>query len=284
MGCCRPGRARRLAAEALDELVVLGEAAVEQLQRDAAAELQVLGAVDVGHPARADPVEHLVALVDDRVAGDAVDAHPPSASSTCLATGAATTPPVPPWTRSSTTATAKSFVKPMNQGSLILLLDVDLRGAGLAGQLDALERRRRAGALLDHVLHHRRQLRAPCSGFITRSASSALDLVLRAAVRVDDLLRDVGLHPHAAVGDRRGDGRHLQRRDQQLVLADRHAPDVDPRRARPQQLAVRAALARGQQLVGGQVDRRLLVEAVPRHVLGHGLLAQLLTDLRPTPC
>ena len=48
-----------------------------------------------------------------------------------------------------------------------------------------------------------------------------------------------------------------------------------------QQLAVRAALARGQQLVGGQVDRRLLVEAVPRHVLGHRLLAQLLTDLGP---
>ena len=57
----------------------------------------------------------------------------------------------------------------------------------------------------------------------------ALDLVLRAAVGVDDLLRDVRLHPHAAVGDRRRDRRHLQRRDEQLVLADRHAPDVDLR-------------------------------------------------------
>ena len=49
------GGARGLAAEALDELGVLGEAAVEQLERDLAAELRVLGAVDVGHPARAEP-------------------------------------------------------------------------------------------------------------------------------------------------------------------------------------------------------------------------------------
>ena len=49
------GGAGRLAAEALDELVVLGEAAVQQLQRDLAPELQVLGAVDVGHAARAEP-------------------------------------------------------------------------------------------------------------------------------------------------------------------------------------------------------------------------------------
>jgi hypothetical protein len=51
------GGARGLAAEALDELVVLGEAAVEQLERDLAPELGVLGAVDVGHAARADAVD-----------------------------------------------------------------------------------------------------------------------------------------------------------------------------------------------------------------------------------
>ena len=48
------GGAGRLAPEALDELVVLGEAAVQELQRDLAAELRVLGAVDVGHAARAE--------------------------------------------------------------------------------------------------------------------------------------------------------------------------------------------------------------------------------------
>ena len=44
-----------LAAEALHELDVLGEAPVQDLERDLAAEVGVLGAVDVGHPARADP-------------------------------------------------------------------------------------------------------------------------------------------------------------------------------------------------------------------------------------
>src|SRR4029450_4308863 len=102
------------------ELLVLREAPVEQFQRHAAPELQVLRAVDVGHPPGADAVEHAVALVHHRVAGDAVDAHLPSASSTCLAIGAATTPPWPPWTRSSTTAIAKSLGKPMKQGSWIL--------------------------------------------------------------------------------------------------------------------------------------------------------------------
>ncbi len=64
------GGGRGLAAEALDELVVLGEAAVQHLERDLAAEVGVLGAVDVGHPARADPVDDPVAAVDERVVGD----------------------------------------------------------------------------------------------------------------------------------------------------------------------------------------------------------------------
>ena len=63
-------RAARLAAEALDELGVLGEAAVQDLERDLAPELQVLGAVDVGHPARADAGDHAVAAVDDRLGGE----------------------------------------------------------------------------------------------------------------------------------------------------------------------------------------------------------------------
>jgi hypothetical protein len=55
------GGARRLAAEALDELAILGEAPVEDLQRDLAPQLQVLGAVDLGHAAAAHATEHAVA-------------------------------------------------------------------------------------------------------------------------------------------------------------------------------------------------------------------------------
>ena len=60
------GRRLGLAAEALDELLVLGEAVVEDLDRDLAIELGVVGEPDVGHPARADLALELVALVDHR--------------------------------------------------------------------------------------------------------------------------------------------------------------------------------------------------------------------------
>ena len=65
------GGAGGLAAEALDELLVLGEAAVEHLQRDLAPELEVLGAVDVGHPAGAEALDDPVAAVDDGLGGEA---------------------------------------------------------------------------------------------------------------------------------------------------------------------------------------------------------------------
>src|SRR5262249_59989111 len=55
------GRVLRLAAEALDDLVVGGMAVVEDLDRDAAAELLVLRGVDGGPAPRA-------ALADDPVA------------------------------------------------------------------------------------------------------------------------------------------------------------------------------------------------------------------------
>ena len=89
-----PGRARRLAAEALDELLVLGEAAVEDLQRDLAPELEVLGAVDLGHPAGAEAVVDAVARVDDRAGLQAL-AHRSSSCMTVLAIGAAKSPPKP---------------------------------------------------------------------------------------------------------------------------------------------------------------------------------------------
>ena len=46
------GGGLRLAAEALDELRVLGEALVQELERDLAVEHLVVGEPDVGHPAR----------------------------------------------------------------------------------------------------------------------------------------------------------------------------------------------------------------------------------------
>jgi hypothetical protein len=60
-----PGSGLGLASEALDEPGILGEAAVQQLQRDLAPELLVLGQEDVGHPARAEPGKDPVATVYD---------------------------------------------------------------------------------------------------------------------------------------------------------------------------------------------------------------------------
>ena len=81
---------------------------------------------------------------------------------TCFAIGAASVPPWPPWERSIVTATAifgdAAGAKPMNQGWLTSWSRDDLRGAGLAGHVDALQRRRGAGALADDVLHHPREL------------------------------------------------------------------------------------------------------------------------------
>ncbi len=55
-----------LAAEPFDKAGVLGEAAVEQLQRDLAAELLILGKEHVGHSARPEPGKDLVSVIDER--------------------------------------------------------------------------------------------------------------------------------------------------------------------------------------------------------------------------
>ncbi len=57
VGVLEAGGGLRLAAEPLDELAVLGEAAVEDLQRDEALQMRVFGQPDVGHPAGADPAQ-----------------------------------------------------------------------------------------------------------------------------------------------------------------------------------------------------------------------------------
>ena len=69
--------------------LVFGEVVVQHLHRDLAAEQLVLGEVHVGHAARAQPRDHAVAPVDDRLRLD----HRSRLSITCLATGAANVAP-----------------------------------------------------------------------------------------------------------------------------------------------------------------------------------------------
>src|SRR4051794_25081047 len=110
------GGALRLAAEALDELLVGGVAVIQQLQRHPAPELLVLGEVDVGHPARAQlALDHVAAVerpVDQGVRRGHTDpaycfrAPGRIASISCLAIGAETAPPKPFSWFSTTTAPA----------------------------------------------------------------------------------------------------------------------------------------------------------------------------------
>jgi hypothetical protein len=60
-------RVLRLAAEALDELVVAGVAVVEDLDRDTPAEHFVLGEVDVRHAARAELAQDAIAPIEEGV-------------------------------------------------------------------------------------------------------------------------------------------------------------------------------------------------------------------------
>ena len=86
------GGGGRLAAEALDELRVLGEAPVEHLQRDLAPELLVVAQVDVGHAAGAEPALDPVAAVDDVLGVESLDHRLSRDSITALAIGAAIGP------------------------------------------------------------------------------------------------------------------------------------------------------------------------------------------------
>ena len=77
VGVLEPRRGFRLAAEPLDELAVLGEAAVQDLQRDPALKVSVVGEPDVRHPSRADPLQHPVTPVDDAALAHLRHASPP---------------------------------------------------------------------------------------------------------------------------------------------------------------------------------------------------------------
>ena len=68
------GRGPRLSPEPIDELLVPGERAVEDLDRHLTREHGVLRAEDLTHPAGGDPLQHVVAAVErdeSRVSGGA---------------------------------------------------------------------------------------------------------------------------------------------------------------------------------------------------------------------
>ena len=110
-----------------------------------------------------------------------------------------------------------------------------------------------AGAAADHLDHqvaHRRR------GLAARSPRPARRRAqLRAA-------RDRGRQPHAAVGDRLRDGRHLQRRRQHLALADRRLADLDARREMSAGSCSRAGRSRrvaaASKSAGGELKPKLL--------------------------
>ena len=73
----QPGGVRRFAAEALDELLVVRVALVEDLDGDPAAELLVLGEVHVGHAAAAELARDAVAACEERAGEGVLGRHRP---------------------------------------------------------------------------------------------------------------------------------------------------------------------------------------------------------------
>ena len=146
---------------------------------------------------------------------------------TALAIGAATRPPaaslpaLPPSSTTTATATLGSLdgAKPVNQACGALPLGV-LRGAGLAGHVDAADLGGPAGAALDDGLHHPGQRRRGVGRDGLRQLFG-LRLVDDLEVGGGHLLDEVRAHHDAVVGDGGGDHRDLQGRDAHVVLADR---------------------------------------------------------------
>src|SRR5215216_2398281 len=119
-----PRRGRSLAPKALDELLVLGEARMQELQRHTPVEQRVLGAPHVRHPPGPEAPQQPVAPGDDGVLRELHQ--PPLAnrlSITWIATGPATSAPKQPWQRSMVAATATwgsvAGANAMNHGWLI---------------------------------------------------------------------------------------------------------------------------------------------------------------------
>ena len=153
-----------------------------------------------------------------------------SPPSTCAASGAATRPPVP-------LSPERQFAAVLHQdcdrvpGRLgrreadeprVRGLPLDLRGAGLARDLDARDLGARAGAVVHHVdhevAHRRRGARFHRLAVLVRFVARAAD---HFAVGVLHVVEHVRHHHHAAVGDTLRDHRHLERRHCDRALADR---------------------------------------------------------------
>ncbi len=146
----------RLAAEPLDEARILGEPLVEQLQRDLAAELLVLGQEHVGHPAGAQPRHDLVAARRRSCRGaPSVGHYPPFASRPGARPSRSERRPCRRsrrWTRRPSPRSRPSDGRPArtptNAGWVRFEpLATDLRRSGLAGDADSRRAGRRCRSL-----------------------------------------------------------------------------------------------------------------------------------------
>ena len=201
---------------------------------------------------------------------------------TCRAIGAAVAPPVSDWFWSTTAIASFGFfpgspAKAMNQVVLLPSMPVSavpvLPPISRPGDL-----RRGARAGLDGAHHHRADVprgrgrdRAPDLRRLRPAAGLA--------VRRHDLLDHVRAHQDAVVADRARDHRHLLRRHEQPLLAERHPARVDVAVAlRVVELAVAVEAAR-QPLALGRLERRPLVEAELLRLLDDALGAELEADV-----
>ena len=218
-----------------------------------------------------------VAAVDDRVLGRrgpsvASPRHEQLLACTALAIGAATAPPCRRSTRSSVTAIATFGSFDRREGDEPRWLIVAPMSSPRCPSCPRPRCPASAAAVpvpsSHDAAHHLAELRAPLAGFIT------LDCTLRdrcaRTVRPSGSTIRVGQVRRASARRRWRPSRrprHLQRRDLQLVLADRHAPDVDLRAASAAAAAPLASYSPlGRHLVGRVVERRLAVEAEALHV------------------
>src|SRR5205085_3714332 len=106
------GRALRLAAEALDELLVVRVPVVEDLDRDPPPELLVLGEVDVRHSPGTEAPDHLVAPVEERPDQGVRYRHGPSKGRDFTVAAGVPASPVWRWGRQSSRRSRAGAPKP----------------------------------------------------------------------------------------------------------------------------------------------------------------------------
>ena len=259
VGVVQVGRGLRLAPEPLDERRVAGELGREHLERDRAVEQLVAGQVHLGHAAPGDARDDLVAVGEDGRRGwvmssrqrypsglvgtrarrrfaavsariDVTSSAPSEQVTQDLRRRSGRRPgrrsPPSPWSPPFSMITATAYCgasaganadEPRVRGAPL----AGLRGAGLARHRDARDLRptcrcprRRPATMKSRIVaavvgRHRGP---PRFGVDRRSTG------LPSSSRIS--VGDVRAHDCAAVGDRRRDQRHLQRRRGDLALAD----------------------------------------------------------------